>query len=109
MSECADNRNVARRLFGGDSSRREPRHDHVDFEPRQFGGQFRKTVDLPLVRSELKPNVLSFGVTEVMQRSRKQLPKSLPSRSGAYQNANRSQLRLLRARSAWPSDRRARD
>src|SRR5262249_54746253 len=108
-TERTDNRNFASRLFRGNGSRREPRHDHIDFELRQFGCQFGKTVDLSVVRSEFKPNVLSFDVTEVMQSRRKHLPKSLPSRGGPPQTANGPPLRLLRPRSGSPPDRRARN
>src|SRR5262249_24975540 len=38
--------------------RRVSGHDHIDFDPNEFGGQFRKSADVSFVRSKLEPDVL---------------------------------------------------
>src|SRR5262249_27857865 len=87
--------------------RREPRHDHIDLEPNQFGCQFRKAAHLSFVRSELEANVLPFAITKIPQILPKQLPEFLPAERGTNQNANGWHPGLLRARSHPPHDRHA--
>src|SRR5262249_3943973 len=101
-AERADDWDLMRRLLGSDCGRREPGHDHVDFELHQFRCQFGKMVHLSLVRSEFEPNVFPLDITELAQRLAKQLPELLPTGSGTHQNANGCHLRLLRPRRERP-------
>jgi len=101
-----DDGDVARRLSGRHSGRREPGDDYIDVEADQLGGQFGQPARVTLRRSKLEANVLPFDIAKIAQALSKFPPKL--SRVGVTddQCADDRQLRrLLRARRERPRSR----
>ena len=95
-----DNRNVARRLLRRPRCRREPGHDHIDFEAHQLRRQFGKAVRLSVIRPELEAYGLSLHVTQLAHRLSKNPPEFFRTGRANHQNADGRNSRLLRGRAS---------
>jgi hypothetical protein len=61
------NGNFACCLFCGQRGRHIERHDHVHFDPDQFGRELRKTVQFSFRGAKLECNILSLYISKFTQ------------------------------------------
>ena len=104
-----DNRNVARRLLRRPRCRREPGHDHIDFEPHQLRRQIGQPACLAFIRAELVSDVSPLEVTELAHRLAKQPPEFFRTGRSDYQHTDDRHFRLLRGAGERPQGCRAGD
>ena len=61
-------RNRVRGAFCGERRNRRHRDDHLNFQGRELGGEFRQALEFSICRTVINDEVAAFGPSEVAQR-----------------------------------------